>query len=43
MQGVIQEAATEPQNTKESQETSGERRESLEPPKRQSPDRGDIR
>lgn len=43
MQVVIREAATEPQNTEESRETPGERREDREPSKRQSPDRGDIR
>ena len=43
MQGVIKEAATEPQNAEESQETSGEREKSHEPQTRKSPDRGDIR
>ena len=43
MQGVIQEAAAEPQSAKENQESSGERRDHREPSKRQSPDRGDIR
>ena len=43
MQGVIEEAAAEPQSAKEHQESSGERRDHREPPKRQSPDRGDIR
>jgi hypothetical protein len=43
MQGVIREAATEPLNTEEGQETSGDRREGSEPSKRESPDRGDIR
>ena len=43
MQGVIREAAIEPKNTEDRQETPVERREGSEPSKRQSPDRGDIR
>jgi hypothetical protein len=42
MQGVIQGSVTEQKNTDQAEEAPVERHEGTEP-KRQSPDRGDIR